>query len=242
MTALTVLQGEQRCLARRHVATCDEHPAYLAGCDGCKTRNRERVRQRRKAAILGTHQAGRVPSIGAARRLQGLAVQGFGAVDLTPRFDVHREQLRRWRRPLHPLILRRTHNEIAALTSQLDGTRGPSRRARSIAHREGWHPLAAWNDIDDPDDVPQVREACHRRDPRPLIQRVLTGRAGIDVLTVNEQTLLWRQWAEQREQQSFKAGPKSFGRHFDISTDRAGRIIAAARASTDPSIPNRKVA
>ncbi|MEV1013735.1 hypothetical protein AB0I89_23580 [Micromonospora sp. NPDC049801] len=220
---------------------CDNHTAYVSGCEACKTRNRVRQQMYRKASIVGTHAPGLIPAVGAARRLQALAVAGYEAVDIGTRLGVHREQIRRWRTPTAPTISRRRHNDIAALTRQLAGTVGPSRTARTVAHQKGWQPLAAWDDIDNPDEQPQVREAHHHRDPRPLIHRVLTGLAPIDVLTASEQARLWLRWAEQRELDNLPDGPRSFGRQFDISHHRAARIIAAAQQTPTTAAEGRTI-
>ncbi len=224
---------------------CDDHSVYTAGCDPCKTRSRTRQQALRKAQALRTYQPGFVPSIGSARRLQAFAFAGYEARDLAARFDVDREQIRRWRTPMAPTITRRRHNDIVNLAYQLHGTTGPSRLARTLAHNEGWQPLAAWDDIDDPDEQPQTREAHHQRDPRPLIHRVLTGAAPIDVLTLSEQARLWLRWADGRGQDGLACGPYAFGRQFDISDHRAARIIAAAQQTPTTAADgrtNRKVA
>lgn len=245
MTTLNLVRGGTIHPAPLPRSRCDNHSTYTPGCEQCKTRNRDRQRLHRRATILGTHLPGLVPAIGAARRLQALALAGYEAVDVAARMGVHREQIRRWRNPIAPTISRRRHNDIAALARQLDGTVGPSRRARTIAHGEGWQPLAAWDDIDNPDEQPQTREPHHQRDPRPLIHRVLAGRAPIDVLTIPEQARLWRCWADQREADNLPDGPRSFGRQFNISHHRAARIIAAAQqtpTTAADSRTNRKVA
>lgn len=97
----------------------------------------------------------RVPAIGSARRLQGLAVTGHSPKHIAGLLDVDPEQVREWRRLKWQQIAARHHHAIARLAARLDGTRGPSEHSRQIASRRGWVPLAAWDDIDNPNEHPQ---------------------------------------------------------------------------------------
>lgn len=245
MTTTTTRAGTHR-PAPPLPSTCDQHTRYTAGCPECQHHNRIRLRTEYRARAYGIHQPGLMPSIGAARRLQALACAGYEAVHIAALLGVSREQVRRWRTPLAPTISRRRHHDIAALTHQLADTPGPSRRSRTIAYRRGWAPLAAWDDIDNPDDTPSICDPNSSHDPRVLVNRVLTGRAPIDLLTEREQAALWRRWADQRRENALTAGVKSFARQFDISEHRARRIAAAAHNPTSshaaPSRTNRKVA
>lgn len=93
-------------------------------------------------------------SIGSARRLQALAYAHYSSDDLAPMLGALPEVVRRWRGGKAPMISGEWHDAILALARTLDGTRGPSRRAHAYATRQGWVPLAAWDDVDDPDAEP----------------------------------------------------------------------------------------
>jgi len=232
--------------ARPLPSKCAAHRRYTAGCPDCQHAARIYEAARAKAAILGIHQPQLVPAIGAARRLQALAAIGHDAVRLAGPLHTTPKQVRDWRTPTCPTITRRRHNNIRDLAEHLAETRGMSRMARTVAHHNGWVPLAAWDDIDDPDALPRLRDDRHQRDGRPLIERVLAGRAHIELLTEAEQARLCLRWVEDRQRQGLRHGPKSFGRQFDLSESRARRIIAAAQQQTPTtaadSRTNRKVA
>ncbi|MFJ8687390.1 hypothetical protein [Micromonospora wenchangensis] len=98
---------------------------------------------------------GNVLAIGAARRLQGLMYQRYRAEDLAPLLGADAVTVRRWRCCYFPSITMRRHEQIAALANRLEGTRGPSRIAHKRAVANGWVALAAWDDIDNPDEQPK---------------------------------------------------------------------------------------
>ncbi|MCG5464187.1 hypothetical protein MED01_002352 [Micromonospora sp. MED01] len=95
-------------------------------------------------------------SVGSARRLQALAWAHYSSMDLAPMLPALPEVVRRWRAGTAPTISTDWHDRITALTARLHGSRGKSGRAHAHALREGWHPLAAWDDIDNPDATPQT--------------------------------------------------------------------------------------
>lgn len=223
---------------------CGGHREYTAGCPDCQTAGRTRYRTIHRAKAYGIHQPSLVCPIGAARRLQGLACEGHEASALAARMGVTCGLVMRWRAPAVGSITRRRHNDIADLAEQLAVTPGPSRLARTIAHRNGWVPVSAWDDIDDPDETPRTRDDHHQRDARPLIDRVLAGRAHIDILTTDEQARLWVRWLNTRPEGVRDVSARAFGRQFDITRYRAARIGAAAQTSTTAAAgrTNRKVA
>ncbi|MFG1659041.1 hypothetical protein ACGFIY_21165 [Micromonospora chersina] len=219
--------------------SCADHRDYTAGCAGCQAAGRLRYNTIYRAKAYGLHQPALISPIGAARRLQGLAAEGHEARDLAGRLDVTCTLLIRWRNPNVTAITRRRHNDIVQLAESLAGTPGPSRLARTIAHRKGWVPVAAWDDIDDPKAKPRQRDRRHLRDPLPLVERVLAGQASIDLLTDDELVTLWQQWAAD-PRRHYRDGSTTFARQFDISKSRAAQIAAAA-ASTS-SITERTAA
>ncbi|MEV5819252.1 hypothetical protein AB0L22_08765 [Micromonospora haikouensis] len=95
-------------------------------------------------------------AVGSARRLQGLAYAHYSSDDLAPMLDVIPEVVRRYRSGTHRMIAEARAHSIQVVARQLDGTWGPSPRAHVHAIRQGWAPLAAWDDIDDPSAQPSM--------------------------------------------------------------------------------------
>ncbi|SCF42967.1 hypothetical protein GA0070563_112165 [Micromonospora carbonacea] len=89
-------------------------------------------------------------AVGAMRRLQGLAYAHYSSDDLAPMLDLIPEAVRRYRSGTHRMIAETRAHSIRVIARHLDGTWGPSPRARAHALRQGWVSLAAWDDIDDP--------------------------------------------------------------------------------------------
>lgn len=222
----------------------DHNPTYYGRAPRCCPVAPETNRVYRKRIREERHHVARMSPVGASRRLQGLVANGHPIAALARELGTNERSIYRWMGG-HARIHRTRHNAIVALASALAEVPGTSRRARTIAHRHGWVPLAAWDDIDDPNETPKTRSAAHVRDGRVLIGRVLAGVASIDVLTVGEQHRLWQRWADERRHQKLPCGSTSFARHFGISEIRARRIIAAAQqtpTTAADSRTNRKVA
>jgi hypothetical protein len=132
------------------------------------------------AAILNVTPAapttyGRVPAVGGARRLQGLAAACYSAADLAPHLDTDVQCVRRWRLHFTPTISLRRHNDIADLAARLEHIPGPSPHARNQAATEGWLPLAAWDDIDNPDARPYTPTGDDTVVDLERIRRALAG-------------------------------------------------------------------
>ncbi|MFJ1539336.1 hypothetical protein ACIODS_12405 [Micromonospora chalcea] len=118
---------------------------------------------------------GHVLAVGSARRLQALTLAGYSSDDLAGPLDALPEVVRRWRSGTLTFIAERRHHDIAALADRLDGTRGGSQRARTYALRQGWHPLAAWDAIDNPDDRPSAGSAEEPAVDVVAVDRALAG-------------------------------------------------------------------
>lgn len=101
----------------------------------------------------------RVPSIGAARRIQALSVLGWGPKELGDRSGVNYRSLRRIGH--YPRISLQLHLKVEALYQNLSDIPAPDTpwnaiiRERALA--AGWVPPIAWDEdtIDDPQATPQ---------------------------------------------------------------------------------------
>jgi hypothetical protein len=99
-----------------------------------------------------------VDSTGSARRLQALAVMGYGSPFLAERLGVTDTRVRKLRQPFYPVIRTVQAQAIDALYRSLSmtpavGLAADMVRARAAA---GWAPALAWDEgaIDDPSAVP----------------------------------------------------------------------------------------
>lgn len=101
-----------------------------------------------------------VPTVGARRRMQALALLGWTNRDLAPLVGRTPESLAATMRR-SATISRDLHERIASVHSRLWNTPAPvsaaSKRVRTEARLKGWMPTAAWDDIDH-DDAPQLGE------------------------------------------------------------------------------------
>lgn len=128
------------------------HARYIAGCRCGGCRAARAAYQKRSNYLRSTGRAGRLPSVGTARRLQALARLGWPPRELADRLGVASESVQQLRCTGRPTVERGTHERVAALYDELAMTPGPSVRARVYAERQGWAPPLAWDDdtIDDP--------------------------------------------------------------------------------------------
>lgn len=112
------------------------------------------------------------PALGSRRRLQALAVIGWSVEELGAQSGVKFTTLAAIQRGATDGITALRAATVAALWSDLSGTRGPSTEATRRALAKGWLPPAAWDDIDDPHETPQ--RACTDPDcTKPAIAKGL---------------------------------------------------------------------
>lgn len=108
----------------------------------------------------------RVPVIPSQRRIRALAVLGYSQDHLLERLGIKTGTcaLNKIYAAAYPHVTAKRHREIAALFDELVWIPGPSPRATRDAVRKGWHGPWSWDDIDDPDCVPDtVRARMERR-------------------------------------------------------------------------------
>ena len=124
-----------------------------------------RVQKRTHDAILGVQFApsphSHVPSLGAQRRLQALTWLGWESREIGTALGMDGTTVA-WILRTDRITLR-THERVAEVFEQLcmkfpDG-RGAT-RARMRARRRGWVGPLAWNDVDDPAEQPERKEAA----------------------------------------------------------------------------------
>jgi hypothetical protein len=112
-----------------------------------------------------------VPPHGTGRRLQGLVVAGWPPAVLAGALGMRLQQVHRLLHAGRPVTVA-TAGRVTAMTRELWGRQPEASgvrhsavlRARQYAGRYGWHPLAAWDDVDDPDAQPQYGRHTSRLD------------------------------------------------------------------------------
>ena len=113
----------------------------------------------------------RVPVVPSQRRIRALAVVGYGQDHLLTYLGlkVGSCALNKVYSAALPSVTAKRHRAIAAMFDELVWKRGPSARATRDAVRKGWWGPWAWDDIDDPDCVPDA--VTYRVDRRRMDAR-----------------------------------------------------------------------
>ena len=116
------------------------------------------------SADITTATTGHGPIVGATRRLQALGAMGWSMMAVADETGLHFVTLACVQRGAQKRIGAQLNRGITDVHDRLHMTPGPSVRARNDAHRNGWAPPLAWDDIDDPDETPTG------------VERTITGR------------------------------------------------------------------
>lgn len=146
----------------------------------------------------GKPTGGQIGAVGARRRLQGLAVQGWDLGRLSPLTGVNESTLAAIRSGVTDRVNVRMHDAIIATTDEIGMRVGDSRQARQNADRKGWSGLLAWDDIDDMDEL-----ASNLR-PESEIDQVVVDRlmAGQRITSTRaEKVEAMKQWTEMGRSQ-----------------------------------------
>lgn len=137
-----------------------------------------------------------VPAVGTARRIKGLMWLGWNQPTIAARLGMNAPQ------EVSSLIRRRTWAraatavKVAGLFDELHWQVGPYPYPARYARLRGWHPPAAWDDIDDPDcqptlgddvDVSFAERFVELRDHLGLSVPAIAQRLDIDVESVKQQ-------------------------------------------------------
>ncbi|MFF3324927.1 hypothetical protein [Streptomyces sp. NPDC002889] len=103
-----------------------------------------------------------VPAIGTARRLQALAAMGWPVTRSGIEAgisDTHARNLARGRRQQ---VTKEVAQKVDVYYRQRCMRPGPSACAKTVALRNGWVTAVAWDDIDDPNDIPHISPSYRR--------------------------------------------------------------------------------
>lgn len=143
-------------------------PVYREGCEahyhdtysayetaGCRcTAAREDHRLYRKRLREGRAESRMAPTWPSARRLQALCALGWTSVELGKRMDCRAAVVYKLATSDYATMFKSRVEAVNQVYAELCSTPGPSERCRGNARRNGWAPPFAWDNIDDPDEVP----------------------------------------------------------------------------------------
>lgn len=125
-------------------------------CDECRAANTAQAREwreRRRTIPGGVLLIDKTSTI---RRVRALQALGWTLTHIAQEGGwCDGGSLMRLRSPKTGRVHVDTALRIAGVYRKLSGTPGPSERTRSYARRMGWAPPLAWNNINDPSEVPQ---------------------------------------------------------------------------------------
>lgn len=109
-----------------------------------------------KPAPIVLPPVGMVSVVGASRRVQALCWMGWSLQAQADRVGMHMQQVWQIVHAKQSSVTVATDATFRGLFEQLSATRGPSVRAHNAAVRSGWVPPLAWDDVDDPSEVPDL--------------------------------------------------------------------------------------
>lgn len=118
-----------------------------------------------------------VPVLGTARRIRALVAIGHPMVELGARMGWPKQNVSRVARMLCPTILLANAEKWAAIYDELSMIPGSCVRSRLHAQRLQWGPPLAWDDIDDPDEVPQLDAQVDDEPDENLVRAFIADRA-----------------------------------------------------------------
>ncbi len=134
---------------------------------------------------------GLVPCIGTRRRIQALAALGWPQKTLAARIGEREKHVSQFMR--RERITADKARRVKAVFAELCMTEGPSDQCRKRARALGWFPPLAWDDIDNPDENPDLTEQpatfmdryLEMRDTLQLTDPQIAARMGIQLQSLH---------------------------------------------------------
>ncbi|MGW5197317.1 hypothetical protein [Streptomyces spiralis] len=177
------LAGKPASLTRDEVAEVVAHikACTNSGMSQCLIARRAGVSQSTVSRLLSNPQAGCLriqgerilavrpgdfdnvsdrPALGTIRRIRGLYYAGHGPQSITVHAPLTLTLITEIAGSVYESVAPTTEAAIKRACTALTSVEGTSYRARARALREGWAPLNAWDDIDDPQAVPDWTGYC----------------------------------------------------------------------------------
>lgn len=169
---------------------------YIAGChDTCCKHAHATYRRNLYARQYLARGGMTIPALGSQRRIQALQAIGWRIRDIAGELDLWVADngvcQTLWQLMRRDMTTRATAARIDAVYRRLNMTPGPSNHSRARAVNRGYLPPLAWDDIDDPDERPNLSDARSSID-EAAIERVLAG--DIVPTTFAERVEITRRW------------------------------------------------
>lgn len=148
--------------------TAPRHGTESAYCrDRCRcpeAREDRRIRCKRRRHGRGGYTL--IDGVGTARRVQGMAVQGWTYRQIGARLGCTWQFVQKVADRENPKVRIDTAERVRAVAADLAFRPGPSQVSRRRALDKGWVPLGAWPDghVDDPQAVAEVAALAPRKD------------------------------------------------------------------------------
>lgn len=145
---------------------CELAGISLQGIYMIKKRGRVRIMNAQKIlavkswGISEKETSGYVPVLGTARRIQSLVALGYTFLYLSKEMHVAHDKVSQIAHMEQDHVTVDTAKKVAAVFDRLSGTipepSKPTSRSKNYARRMGWSPPLAYNNIDDPNDIPNI--------------------------------------------------------------------------------------
>lgn len=146
----------QACTATRHGDTHTAYTTWRCRCPGA--RRAGAVYRWQKAN--GTHQPKLVTALGTGRRIRALMAAGWSQAQIGEAVGLPASMISHLSRT--DRLMQATADRVAEVYDKLSADIPPRTRggtyARNMAMKRGWAPPLAWDNIDDPEAVPQSPE------------------------------------------------------------------------------------
>lgn len=170
------------------------------------------------------------PALTLSRRMQALYAIGHGQAVIAAASGMSLSTVSHMVSQRYRTVDARTAAKVETVFSKLASTPGPSWRARRLAATQGWAPPGAWDDIDDPDALPDWTGHCgtdrgywmHRNQKLPMCPPCQTAheqwrseRAALHPKDLGKQQLLARSAASNRGAEIAEDGRELMRQGYD---------------------------
>jgi hypothetical protein len=158
------------------------YSAYKYGCRCPHAREDHRLYQKRRRQNRAQNRF--VGKVGTVRRLQALAAMGWRWQDIGERMGVTWQSVQHLCLRSRPTVQKVTARRVQTIFRELAAVEGPSPITRRRALAKGWAPPHAWDNIDDPDETPNLGGVDGAHDEWAVLE-LLARRQTADAVTVD---------------------------------------------------------